>query len=192
MKTVATTLILTCLLLMDSGVAAHAQSHMLSSDSKLWVEGTSNKSDWTVTATELLGTAQLDENGEVGTLTLEVPSAKLLSQKSSIMDRLMHKTLDVAQHPMVVFELASLSPVEAGDGAVAAGQLTIAGVTKDVDVEVSRVESDDGATRYTGSHALKMTDYGMKPPSAMFGALHTGDDVTVRFDIGLVPSEAGS
>jgi len=34
-----------------------------------------------------------------------------------------------------------------------------------------------------------MSDYGMQPPTAMFGALRTGDDVTVHFDVAFVPAE---
>lgn len=172
--------------------AAQAQDFILSPDSRLWVEGTSNKDDWTVKAKELSAVATRAEDGTVAALTLEVPAAQMVSEKSSIMDRLMHKTLKVNEHPTIVFDMKELSPANAENTALAAGELTIAGVTHEVSVEVLRVTADDGTPRYSGSQTLKMTDFGMKPPSAMFGALHTGDEVTVRFDVGLVAAETGS
>jgi len=30
---------------------------------------------------------------------------------------------------------------------------------------------------------IKMTDYGIKPPTALFGRLKTGDDVKVNFEL---------
>lgn len=173
-------------------LAAQAQDFVLAPDSKLWVEGTSNKDDWTVKAKELTAEATRAEDGTIAALTLEVPSAQMVSEKSSIMDRLMHKTLKVNEHPTIVFEMKELSPVGAENTALAVGELTIAGVTREVRLEVLQVTADDGTPRYSGSQMLEMTDFGMKPPSAMFGALHTGNEVTVRFDIGLVAAESGS
>ncbi len=171
---------------------AYSQAFVLAPDSKLWVEGTSNKDDWSVKAKEVKAMATRGEDGTVASLTLEVPSAQMVSEKSSIMDRLMHRTLKVNEHPTIVFEMKNLNPAEAENTAVAVGELTIAGVTQEVTVEVVQVTADDGTPRYAGSQTLKMTDFGMKPPSAMFGALHTGDEVTVRFDVGLVAEETGS
>ncbi len=173
-------------------LAAQAQDFVLAPDSKLWVEGTSNKDDWTVKAKELTAEATRAEDGTIAALTLEVPSAQMVSEKSSIMDRLMHKTLKVNEHPTIVFEMKELSPVGAENTALAVGELTIAGVTREVRLEVLQVTADDGTPRYSGSQMLEMTDFGMKPPSAMFGALHTGNEVRVRFDIGLVAAESGS
>ena len=41
----------------------------------------------------------------------------------------------------------------------------------------------NGQVRLQGEHPLLMTDYGLTPPSAMFGALRTADKVTVKFDL---------
>jgi len=39
---------------------------------------------------------------------------------------------------------------------------------------------------------VSMADYGMRPPTAMFGALVTGNDVVVRFDVVAAEEEAES
>ena len=38
-----------------------------------------------------------------------------------------------------------------------------------------------GTIDFSGSQKIKMTDYGVTPPKALFGALVTGDDITISF-----------
>lgn len=40
-----------------------------------------------------------------------------------------------------------------------------------------------GVVRATGTVPFRMTDFGIKPPTAFFGLLKARDDVTVRFDL---------
>jgi polyisoprenoid-binding protein YceI len=35
----------------------------------------------------------------------------------------------------------------------------------------------------SGDYTLKMTDYGIQPPKAMWGTIKTGDEVTIKFEI---------
>lgn len=167
--------------------------------SKLWVEGTSNKSDWSVNATEFAGSITMNPQGTaqdpgVQQVKITIPSAKILSNKSTIMDRLMHDALQVEAHPQVVYTLTSAKAAPGKTPNTFAlqtqGQLTLAGTTKDIEVIVQGERMADGQVRFTGSHKMKMTDYGMAPPSAMFGALRTADDVTVRFDLVVAPAQA--
>jgi hypothetical protein len=39
--------------------------------------------------------------------------------------------------------------------------------------------------RFTGSVPVTMSQFGMRPPTAMMGAMRVGDRVTVRFDVTL-------
>ena len=48
-------------------------------------------------------------------------------------------------------------------------------------MDVECVVSADGALTCTGTHQLNMTDYSVKPPTFMFGAMKTGDAVTLAF-----------
>lgn len=160
-------------------------------DSELWIEGTSNKSDWTVHATEMEGAVAMSGADAIESATLTVPSQQIVSNKSTIMDRLMHKTLMVDQHANITYELTHAN-VEPGDGgtfqAFTRGNLTIAETTNEIEVVVTGEAMDDGRYRFTGSHPLKMTDYGLTTPVAMFGALRTADDTVVHFNF-VVASE---
>lgn len=155
-------------------------------ESRMWIDGTSNRSDWTVEAKELGGSFVI-EGTNVTSALIEVPAERIESSVSRIMDRLMYKTLKSAQHPTVSFRLAGVTPMAAGaDGGVtltARGQLAIAGTSKEVSFPVTgRREGADG-WRFAGQLTMLLTDFGMDPPTALFGALHTGDQVTIRFDV---------
>ena len=66
----------------------------------------------------------------------------------------------------------------AGDGLSVRGDLDLGGRTAPVTFDLAL--GDDG--RVTGSATVKQTDFGMKPYSALFGALKVADEVTVAID----------
>jgi polyisoprenoid-binding protein YceI len=71
--------------------------------------------------------------------------------------------------------------VEAVDGGLSVeGELTLRGTTQPIAFDLAV----DGG-RLTGAAVVKQTDWGMKPYSALFGALKVADDVRVEIDAGL-------
>ena len=38
-----------------------------------------------------------------------------------------------------------------------------------------------GTMQFAGVQTIKMTDYGVTPPVALFGTLTTGDEITINF-----------
>lgn len=58
------------------------------------------------------------------------------------------------------------------------GELTLAGSTRPLAFDLA--VSDDG--RLSGAAVVKQTDWGMKPYSALFGALKVADEVRVEID----------
>ncbi len=85
-----------------------------------------------------------------------------------------HKTIDkdVLKQKDVTFTSSSVEP--AGDGLKVSGELEMAGKSKPVSFELS----ESGGT-ITGSATLNQTDWGIKPYSALFGALKVNDEVEV-------------
>jgi polyisoprenoid-binding protein YceI len=61
------------------------------------------------------------------------------------------------------------------------GNLTIAGVTIAVKMDVYCRVNNDSTITCTGSEKLKMSDYKIHPPSFMMGAMKTGDAITLDF-----------
>jgi polyisoprenoid-binding protein YceI len=157
------------------------ETFLLADGSTIRVDGASNRSDWSVEATTWSGSFQVSDGVPVsGTMTIPVSDMK--SGRSLIMDRLMHGTFEMDDHPNITFTLESAAPAEDGWW-VMSGTLEMAAGSQPVAVRLQQQGPAGRTLRYTGSHELKMTDYGMTPPTAMFGSLHTRDEVTIHFDL---------
>ena len=61
------------------------------------------------------------------------------------------------------------------------GSLTIAGITKPVVLMAACSVLADRSITCTGTDKLLMTDYQIKPPTYMLGALKTGNALTIDF-----------
>ncbi len=158
------------------------ETYVLADGSTIKIDGASNRSDWSVEATSFTGSFVFTE-GMPGEGGFSVPVADMKSGRSLIMDRLMHGAFESDTNPDITFVFDSATPTEAEGWWNMTGQLEMAGASNPVSVLMEQ-QGDVGRTvRYVGSHELKMTDFGMKPPTAMFGSLHTRDEVTIHFDL---------
>lgn len=167
---------------------------VLEQGSRLWLEGSSNVHEWSCTAAEINAEIQLRVAAaglgpalprEVSGVLVQVP-VKEIRCGNGRMDQNLWKTLKAAEHPVIEFRMsgASLGSDSAGGVAVAVeGDLTIAGVTRSVELAVRARDAAGAGLRIAGSQELRMTDFGVKPPTAMFGALKTADLVVVRFEL---------
>jgi polyisoprenoid-binding protein YceI len=89
------------------------------------------------------------------------------------------EVLDSDQHHEIVFK--STAADSAGEGRwTLHGNLTLRGQTHPVTVQVSL---KDG--HFTGESAIKLTDFGIKPPGK--AGIRAKDEVTIRFDVQLGP-----
>lgn len=82
---------------------------------------------------------------------------------------------DVLKKKDISFRSSSVEP--AGDGLSVSGDLEMGGKSKPVTFTLS----DNGGT-LTGSATLKQSDWGIKPYSALFGALKVNDEVVVAVE----------
>ncbi|MEM1095809.1 MAG: YceI family protein [Bacteroidota bacterium] len=184
-----TILVAFSLLLLPTAVNAQVTLSILP-ESQITIDGTSNRDDWTVTAQAFAGSITVNEayaeGPEVSAVALDVTAKEIKSGKSTIMDRLMWKTLNVTQHANITYALTAAEVVAQTDEGYTlntTGELTLAGETKEIQMEVIGSMGDDGQMHFVGQYPLLLTDYGMTPPTAMFGALRTGDEVIVKFDL---------
>jgi hypothetical protein len=161
------------------------------------IDGSSNKNDWSVEVDVMEGALWLSvqEDGYVpDSVYFMVPSGELKSDVSMIMDRLMYRALKTAQHPNIVYTLGSDGLVfeSATDTTIwsTTGTLDLAGVTDTLGATVSSYEDADGNYVFAGAHTMSMKEHNIKPPTAMFGALHTREHVTIVFNLLFGESEA--
>lgn len=177
---------------MGSVTPAQTKAPLAVDSARVTITGTSNIHEYTATSTvarvarvkvgaAATGAAFWDEVVKPGALEafdLIIPAASLSSPKAGL-DKNMHKALKVEQHPEIAFRLARLEGP--ADALRAVGTLRIAGVEREV-VLVLKTERRDGLLVVKGRLPLLMTDFGIKPPTAMLGMLKTDPKVTVSFE----------
>lgn len=157
---------------------------------KLTIEGTSNIHDWDMKSSKGSCTAEflLNASGQLTTLStlhFTVPAESLKSEHKS-MDKNTYKALNTDKYNAISFTAGNAVVQSNGKGGyvlTARGNLTISGVTRVVDLTATGTMNADKTITYTGSYKLKMTDYKVTPPTMMFGAIKTGDAITVKFDL---------
>ncbi|MBI5203000.1 MAG: YceI family protein, partial [Elusimicrobia bacterium] len=128
--------------------------------------------------------------GSPAALTLKVPVAGLKSKHSGL-DKNLRKALSADKNPDIVFELASYAVETATGGRrelLGTGSLTVAGVTKQRVIRAA-LREDAETLSLDGEHELLMTDFGVKPPTALLGTVKAADKIVVKFHLDLRPSE---
>lgn len=184
--------ILSSLLLTGLSVSnLHAQSkYQTAGGVSIVIEGTSNIHDWDMKSSKgsSSGTFTVGSDGtlnDVSGLSFSMPAESLKSEHSA-MDNNTYKALNTNKYQSISFSAASASVKHNGGSSYLLsipGKLTISGVTKDVQLLANCVVNGDKSISCTGSYKLKMTDYKVNPPSIMFGAIKTGNDITVKFNL---------
>jgi hypothetical protein len=156
------------------------------------IKGTSNLHDWESKANEVRSntTILLDKRGlhSIQALYLEIPVKTIKSAKGSIMDGKTYEALRADNDPNITFKLDQINKLsKSGDKyeVAASGYLNIAGTTNKIEMCVHAKVGEDGSVSFSGSKKLKMTDYKIKPPTALMGTLTTGDEVEIAFTITL-------
>ena len=99
-----------------------------------------------------------------------------------IQDYALNEMLDVANHSKIKFSSTRVDPLGQGRFKIF-GTLTIRGIAKPAEVSVAMEERPGGALRFEGTSTIRMTGYGLKPPTAALGTIGTKDLMTVSFQI---------
>jgi polyisoprenoid-binding protein YceI len=130
----------------------------------------------------------LDQHGVLTgltSLTFSMPAESLKSDHKT-MDKNAYKAMRTDKHSSITFTAVSSTVKPYGNKyqVQSKGKLTISGVTRDVDlIAICNVNQADRSIACSGSYKFKMTNYNVTPPSIMLGAIKTGDDITVKFDL---------
>jgi polyisoprenoid-binding protein YceI len=96
-------------------------------------------------------------------------------------DRDLHAALKTAAFPDVTFRLEWLETAAALDSYRAVGILQIAGVEREVALDLQATRSTS-AILLTGQTTLLMTDFGITPPSLFLGLVQVSPKITVTFE----------
>ena len=153
------------------------------------IEGTSNVHDWTMEAEQISGTAlaQWSQNSLAGfkAVKITVPAQKIESGKR-IMNKKTYDALQAEKHPKITFELISVKNLKTSArefSGTATGTLKMAGESSIVSIPFKGKILDDNTFQVNGNFSLKMTEFGIDPPTAMLGTLKTGDQITLNYQM---------
>lgn len=152
------------------------ESYRISSDSQLTIDGTSTVHSWTVSANKMEGSLSL-QKGSPTAINFEVTVAEIRSERGATMDKKMHAALKKEEHPKVSFKLEQIK-----NTSVLVGVLAIAGIEKTVEID-AEIETDGSVMKIKGEQKIILQDFEMEPPTAMFGQIIVGDEVSVKFDL---------
>jgi len=104
------------------------------------------------------------------------------------MDKNMYSTLKADENPLIKYTMSGYDILD-GSASPAAfvakttGTLTISGQEKVVNMKINAERLSDGKATAQAEQAILMTDFGIKPPSFMFGTLKVGNEIKVKFNL---------
>ena len=167
--------------------------------SKMRIEGTADMivttKDWHMDSVLVGGfleadakfpeSALTDANAAKPVVSVFMPVSSFKSGTAA-MDKRMQKEMKEPQFKKIEYKLSELKPTSpAGStGALkfdAKGTLTVAGKTLTNTMPVVIEKMADGKLKVSGSTALKMSDYGIPPPTSA-GLFTSGDEVKLTFE----------
>ena len=181
-------LLMVSIILVGSTSAVNAQTLKINSQSStMTILGTTNVHNFQSKVTQMSGDLVISGK-KVQSLKVDVP-VKSIKSNEKLMDTKTYEAFNAEKNPTITFQLidAVIQKATAEDIDVTlTGNLTMAGVTKKVSFNTTGKALKAGTFQFTGSVALKMTDFKMKPPTAMLGMMKVGDAITLKFSIVLV------
>jgi polyisoprenoid-binding protein YceI len=164
--------------------------------STLQIEGTSTMHGFTCKTDKMEAYIDVDPAFRVKQLTevahpivktrIVIPVKSLKCGEGKMNDN-MYSTLQADKNPTITYVLSTYSldgtATETAFGANAEGVLNIVGKDKTMSMPIKVQRLADGTATAAGKYNLLMTDFGIKPPKFMFGALRVGNEVKVSFNI---------
>jgi hypothetical protein len=174
-------------------------AYKIDEGSVMTITGTSTLHDWTSKINEINGDyvfkneikdKKLAKSASiVEKVRMEVPVLSIESPRGAVMDKKTYNALKSEEHPNLIYEVKSDNIEEIIDKNAGTfilkvtGDLTLAGFTKEVSVDLEGQKMDNGQLKFKGAYPIDMVTYNIDPPSAMFGQIKTGKDVTIDFEI---------
>ena len=159
--------------------------------SRFWIDGTATTGAWTCEADAVGGQARL---GDAQGLEAEVVvPVHAFDCASGPMTRDLRRALGAEDYPDIRYVLEHAETLGA-DGRPgtwvpvrAVGTLRLAGTARRVTVEAEGRRRADGRVDLRGRLPLRMTDFGVRPPSHALGLVRAHDSIVVRFDLVAAP-----
>lgn len=161
-------------------------------NASLVISGTSTLHDWTMKSGSSDGeiTVVFDAAGKISDIqnVRFVTIVDALKSGKGAMDKNAYKALLKDKHPNISFNATNITviAVDANHYQIKCnGGLTIAGTTKEIELLAKATLNADKSLIVEGTKKINMKEYGVVPPSFMFGSVKTGENITLQFNVPL-------
>lgn len=174
-------------------VLAQNAFRLSAKDSRMIIRGTSTLHSWQCKVEQISGQMTAEFEGEsIGNikslvLGVVVNSIRSIDEKGAYyekgMDKNVYKALKDEKFPTITFTLSKInkrSLIGKDIAFDATGVLRIAGVAKEINLRAVATQTAEGIS-FEGKIPIKMTDYNVDPPTAIFGTIKTGNEIMLEF-----------
>ena len=162
--------------------------------SEITIQGTSTLHDFHCKTDKILAYVDVDPSYTKDLTKVAKPLvsvkvnivAKTLTCGGGTIDNNMYKTLKADQFQMIKYTMSGYDLLDATSSSFSAntkGTLQIAGQDKAVDIKINAARLAEGKATAEGEETIKLTDFGIDPPSFMFGRLKVGNELKVKFNL---------
>jgi polyisoprenoid-binding protein YceI len=164
-------------------------TYILSRAYSVTILGTSNLRNWKDSVGNVTGNivAGLNDDGtiDLSAIYIKMETHSIKSDMGQTMDNKTYSALKADANPDIIFALnvpMKLAQVNPGRPVLSVkGTLTLAGVSRPVTMQVNSFIMGRGKLQFEGSQAINMTDFGVKPPTALFGTIKARPGIIIYF-----------
>ena len=186
-------LLLTMIILSAMNQTILAQSNFKigkSFGNEMKISGTSSFHDWNMKTSTFSGKSTFTTGADnqilkLSTLEFSLPVLSLKSGQKKL-DKNAYRALKTDQFKDIIYKqnLAKvMSFTNSKSHIKTEGQLTVAGVSKNVIIDLYCFKNQDGSMNCDGNYQINMKDYNVTPPVFMGGIMKTGEAITLAFSL---------
>lgn len=174
---------------------------LIEDNSRLFLKGTSNVNKFTCDCEDSYPAQTFEVESTGPQAKFQNTGLTLATRKfnchNAKMDHDMQKALKADKYPTIRVDLLETkqdmnqlkSGARNGFEVQAKAKLTICGVTRSQQVIAKAQVLSDGYFRLTGYQSILMTDFGIEPPTALFGMIQVDNKIDFHFDLYVRVSE---
>ncbi len=163
--------------LLFAALGAFGQDTIALKDYAVQVNGTSTLHAWTVNVNNANGFILSNDSGIPTTVHLEFEVESMDGGRGAAMNDKIKKALKASTDPWIIFDSRAIVQDEGGGWKVE-GDLDIGGILQPVNLMVAQSDKI-----YTAVVDLTFSMFEIEPPSAMFGQIKCGDNLSISLEL---------
>lgn len=173
------------------------KAYTLSPGYAVSIHGTFSIHSWSEKIEKVSGDMEGSLNGDgsvnVNSIRIVMGARSIKGDMGAVMNNKTYKALKADANPDITFLLTvpmRLIQINSGEkAATLRGNLTLAGVSRPVIMLIRSFKAGKGTMSFEGEQKIRMTDFGVKPPSALFGTMRASPDITIDFKTDFINKE---